>query len=346
MPAIVVQETKRPITAVAHELGHLLGRPHASFACGAGDTDNNGDAEHWPPDEQGFLQGVGVDRRSFRVLFPDRTGGGLGGPFYDFMSYCTYANESVAWISTKGWMEELAVLAVGPPGSSASKQSAKRTLPSASASVVVVQAFIDQHENVSFGKIAAARRALPTSPAPPSEYHVQAFDARGRLIAESPMRVSVGHTDGTVHIIFLNAVIPARDVDAIQITRQGHPIGRRNRPAHAPEVEHVRVRAHHHPGKGDDADRLERSSRTVVTWHTEAGSAKSLTVKLDYSADGGRTWRPIFMGPDRGRASLRPQVLKPSLRARVRVRVSDGFNEVSAASAPFRQYTTTAREPQ
>ena len=199
-----------------------------------------------------------------------------------------------------------------------------------------MQAFIDQRDNVTFGKIAAVRRTPLQSPVPPSEYHVQAFDPRQRLIAESPMRISVGHTDGTVHIIFLDAAISARNVDAIQITRQGHPIARRNRPPHAPEVEHVRVKAHRHSGKKDDADQPDRSPRTEVTWHTEHGSTMLTTVKLDYSVDSGRTWRPIFMGPDRGRASLRPQLLKPSLHARIRVRVSDGFNEVSAVSPVFR----------
>ena len=72
----------RPITAVAHELQHALGRKHAGTrpSCypdpaqlGVG----------WPPDEQGFLQGIGLDPRlgsgggrgPFSVLFPAPTAG-------------------------------------------------------------------------------------------------------------------------------------------------------------------------------------------------------------------------------------------------------------------------------
>jgi hypothetical protein len=151
------------------------------------------------------------------------------------------------------------------------------------------------------------------------------------------MRVAEGHPDRSEHVTFLSGTLPARHVDAIQITRNGVPIARRNRPQRAPEVEHVRVRAHEDDDKNlTTVQPRRRSAGILVTWHTERGSKAPRTVKLDYSVDGGRAWRPIFMGPDRGRVSLRPQLLATSRHARIRVRVSDGFNEVSAVSAPFR----------
>ena len=51
----------RPITSVAHELHHAIGRDHASTC-----TDGNdpGDTEDWPPDQRGLVQGYGIDRRT------------------------------------------------------------------------------------------------------------------------------------------------------------------------------------------------------------------------------------------------------------------------------------------
>ena len=73
----------RPITAVAHELQHALGRKHAGdlASCYAADPEQVGAS--WPPDEQGFLQGIGLDPRlgsgggrgPFAVLYPGANGG-------------------------------------------------------------------------------------------------------------------------------------------------------------------------------------------------------------------------------------------------------------------------------
>ncbi|MGH2875440.1 MAG: hypothetical protein ACRDLV_04245, partial [Solirubrobacteraceae bacterium] len=107
-----VVEWQRPLTSVAHELFHLLGRPHASD-CGGGGS-NGQTAESWPPDQMGYTQSVGLDT----IL-----GSGVhGGPYaiasppgqtwYDFMSYCANAGDTdspltfspaPAWGSTHNW---------------------------------------------------------------------------------------------------------------------------------------------------------------------------------------------------------------------------------------------------
>ena len=108
-----------------HEIGHGLGLVHASNECGGGqdndDDDNLKDAagnnillngkpqsngqvgEPWPPDEQGQIQGIGLDRRNWDIF---RTGSlprtivegypAAGDEYYDFMSYCANINESTA----------------------------------------------------------------------------------------------------------------------------------------------------------------------------------------------------------------------------------------------------------
>jgi hypothetical protein len=73
----------------------------------------------------------------------------------------------------------------------------------------------------------------------------------------------------------------------------------------------------------------------AVRWH--AGNPQHLKLKatIDYSTDGGASWRTIFIGPSTGRAILPSYYFTDSRKAQVRVRVNDGFNETVATSGTF-----------
>jgi hypothetical protein len=100
----VVQDQGRPLTSVAHEMGHLSGRKHAGLGTPP--------VESWPPDGFGEIQGVGIDRRDGSVVFK-----GLGSrsnfdQIFDFMSYAhpdwqAGIGDKAFWISVKGWTEAL-----------------------------------------------------------------------------------------------------------------------------------------------------------------------------------------------------------------------------------------------
>jgi hypothetical protein len=80
-----------------------------------------------------------------------------------------------------------------------------------------------------------------------------------------------------------------------------------------------------------------------VRWSAASPEHLPLTASVDYSYNGGRSWRTIFIGADRGRVSLPGFYFLGSRDARVRVRVNDGFNETAAVSAPF---TAVSAPPQ
>jgi hypothetical protein len=348
LQVMVVRNQTRRLTSVAHELGHMLGRVHASFACNAGDVDNNGPAEHWPPDEQGFLQAVGVDRRNFRVVFPDRTGGPFGGPFFDFMSYCanTDGNDPDSWISEKGWLETIGRVSTGRPGDEARTlgDEARRTASGKPVPVLVVQGFLDLHGNVSVTKIAEGLRR-PSQPAPTSAFELVVFGRHNAVIARQKMDtvVGVGH-NLPAKVVFLSATVPAQRVEAIEILRDGTPLARRERSSAVPVVQDVDVRVRggyrycpgkHHGPKSEYGAEGDEGAETAVTWRSRYAGKTALKAKVDFSADRGMTWRPVFFGPDKHRVVLDNQILTPASAARIRVRLSDGFNEVSAISPPF-----------
>ena len=95
----------RPATSVAHEIQHALGRPHASSGCV---TDPRQAGEAWPPDNLGFLQGIGLvstpgsggGRGPYKIIARSGAPGGPG-EVYDLMGYC--AAETQTTISPKGW---------------------------------------------------------------------------------------------------------------------------------------------------------------------------------------------------------------------------------------------------
>ncbi len=357
LSAMVAQNQLRPLTSVAHELGHMMGRNHASFDCGAGDVDNNGPADHWPPDEHGYIQGVGVDPLSFQVLFPDRTGGNLGGPYYDFMSYCSYGNEAVSWISVRGWNDTLKSLATGAPGSRAPLFVQSKTVrPEKTAdvtAVLVVQGFVDAQGNTYITKVRTDRRP-PRTPRASSPYHLVVLGRSGETLSDTSMSVATGYVHHLGPTRFLSAQVAVSDAASVEIRVNGTPVARRERPNQEPKVWDVDVRPdrapkrngpapkcsgtdehdHEKPGCGEDG---ESSRVTLVKWHSKNPAGVPLTVKVDYSADDGKTWRPVFFGPNRNRVKLSSAMLTSAEHARVRVRLSDGFNEQVAVSRHFRE---------
>ncbi|MBX7213285.1 MAG: IPT/TIG domain-containing protein [Thermoflexales bacterium] len=73
----------------------------------------------------------------------------------------------------------------------------------------------------------------------------------------------------------------------------------------------------------------------TVTWAAGDADGGPLQFGLDYSADNGATWELVLPYVTQNSASFVPGWLPASNTARIRVRVSDGFNTASAMSAAF-----------
>jgi hypothetical protein len=138
------------------------------------------------------------------------------------------------------------------------------------------------------------------------------------------MHTSFGHADSSppTPILTLDAVVPSTGVTSVGVLAGGTTVARRTRSAHRPTVRVVGI-----PSFGP--------RYALVRWRATDRDHDALVVQVDYSGDGGRTWKTVWLGPNRGRAQLPARYLFRSPHASVRVTAGDGFRSTTASSRPF-----------
>lgn len=331
----------RPYTSVAHELGHNLGRQHASGGCGGGA--NGQTAQNWP-DAYGYIRGVGIDFSTpgagggpYKIIagnqgagncstnVPPDCGGASPDQPFDYMSYC--ANDSDAWISDIGWNAILNGYHL------ASEHRALVRAHAAKVSGLRVRGFMTsggaEVTDVTPGQFP------PVTPTPGSSFQAQTLGAGGNVLSTSTLQVNFAHVDrsgGAAPVVFFEGVLPKNGVSGIRILDNGTTVAGRDRSAHAPRVRLLS------PGRGAV---VGRTPLVTVRWKaTDADQAPSdqggLDVALDYSANGGRTFNRIYTGSNIGSVRLPRNYFSRARRARLRITVGDGFNLTTVTSPTFR----------
>ena len=317
----------RPLTAAAHEYGHVLGLPHAGryfskqeSVIGPLDYSCGGFGEGWPPDDSGRLQSTGFDREaSPRRLLVDSDQARV----FDLMSYCAAGVESTSWLSARNWehaFDTLRLIAVRRLAEQIG--AAVRAAPvNASFAVGVV--------GPTGGRIArivpADGDSRPPADVPDSPLRLRSYDAGGTLLLDVGVEVSHSsegrEADGGS---FAGRV--ANGAASVALIRDGAEVDRRSH-SQAPSV---RVLS---PRRGT----VVRAKGSVsVSWEAADGDGDALFASVDYSSDGGRSWRTVFDGPDRGSVKVDGKLLEGASSARFRVGISDGFDETRGVSALFR----------
>jgi hypothetical protein len=84
------------------------------------------------------------------------------------------------------------------------------------------------------------------------------------------------------------------------------------------------------------ATRIGATGDFLAQWNATDPDGDLQDVMLEYSADDGKTYRPIYLGGKSNKVSLPVSFLTKSEQARLRIVVSDGFNQDSAVSAKFK----------
>lgn len=333
----------RPLTSVAHEVVHTLGRPHAGCPNSGGQR-----GEAWPPDEVGLLQGVGIDRRAgsggtagpFRIIAPNQSPSGqtcapaagadctgtARPQFTDLMSYCLPGDpppiaapgESGVWISTRNWTTLLNRMRVGATSPPRGVGATRAPAAASAGPTLQVTALVDSAGRAS---IAGVRRGSgrPTASDSSSPYRIVVRNGAGAAVAAVGVTVEPPSDAGTASVVV--AEVPAAGAARVELVYEGKVIAARPRSAHAPRVGPVKVA----PG----------ARQVEVAWKASDADGDPLTATVEYSADGGRTWRSVA-AVSREPARLAGALFSRSADARVRVTVNDGFDEAAAVSPRFR----------
>ncbi len=324
----IVPDQFRPRTAVAHEVSHLLGRPHASMANGGGA--NGQRAEPWPPDEQGYLQGVGFDWRGRQVLFswemPDRPAG--RSPLWDFMSYAVGASDMQAWISTRGWNNTFERLRFTAPFTAVPQQRFALNWDTAT---LLVQARVRRSGETVISRVSPGfgrgREEQPDSP-----YRLVVRNARGRILASAGMTTAEETADGPGPLTLLDAKVAlaegvsARAAHSVEILHNGVVVASRVRSPNGPRVSGLRA---------VPEDQEPEPGKRTIQWTALDRDGDPIKVKLDYTPDGGCTWYRVYFGPNRGELVVPVEQLPHSVCGQLRLLANDGFNETEVLSRPF-----------
>jgi hypothetical protein len=324
-----------PLISVSHELFHLFGRPHASPGCGStvglGGTGTQS-AEDWPSDQRGFLQSVGL------APVPDPAGSPFrlipispntqSGQWFDFMSYCDHVGDGQpfdtnqnAWVSVHNWNAVLANFGYGPAHDTGSSVPTGHTSAAAVPSLQI-RATVSAGGQVTI--VGVDPVSAPPQPAAASTYQLTGTDASGGRLVQVPMHATFGHSDSrpAQPILMLEGVVPAANLAGIGVLSNGVTLASLRKSAHPPTV-----KLSHIPSFG--------RRFALVRWRAADKDRDPLAIEIDYSGNGGRTFSPIWMGPNRGSARVPARYLFRSTRARIRIAVSDGFQTTTAVSRRF-----------
>ena len=321
---VAVVNARSPLTSVTHEIGHALGRPHAAFACGAEDTDKKGPAETWPPDEMGYIHGVGIDRRTFPYELK-APGVGFQPPWFDFMSYCSSRSDVNTWTSDRGW-DDIANLYRAEVMRAAERRARDVARPSAAGHSLEVTGIIT---SAGAKIIKVGGEPLPPLQSEPnSGLELVARNSGGEEVRRVGMAVEDTHADfeGGGEVLFFTARIPAADVAAVEVESEGTIVADRSRTPHRPKVRIISPTAGMKVGAGRNV---------AVRWEATDEDGDPLLATVAYSPNGGQSWRTIFVGPSDGEAQLPSRFFTGSSEARVRVDINDGFSQDRAVSALF-----------
>jgi hypothetical protein len=326
-----VVNDQRPLTSVAHEIYHGIDFTHAGRSCD--DAVGRGGAEFWVPDDRGLIQGVGADVSSLysspRQLAVKGFFDAEGNPaeFFDFMSYC--AGEGNAWISGLNWTRAASRVAAS---SSAARTAAVRGRPHADASAAGSALGVTAEIGAGGGNILRVEpgRGRLTPPAPGSNVSIRVRDAAGAVVSETPVVVRPTHIDvGATgsNITQVSAVVPAARAASVELVSDGAVLDTLLRSRSAPKVRLLAPRSGAH---------VRSKGSLLVRWKARDADRNRLLAAIDFSADGGRSWKAVALGVRGRRYSVPVELLARTRKARLRVRMSDGWHETAALSRIFR----------
>ncbi len=333
-------EENRPLSAVAHELFHQFGLDHASRECGGGGTPwplKRGETHASeaaalglfsgdPNSTEGFGQLLGIGLRMDSYPYRIVADGVSWTQNMDLMSYCVknaggwLNGDPGVWVSPINWEAVYRRFATSGAASSSAGHRAGRPDVRINRRRLRVLGYMT---GSSFNFTTVGPQVGPPLKTGTSSFTLVARGRRGQILHRTSMAAQEIHQDEVAALLELSAEIPSGGVASVEVLDNGVAVAKRKRPGRRPKVRLIA------PRRGAAVG----GRRSVaVSWRALGAGGKDSSASVDFSGDGGHTWQSVYIGPDRGRARIPGSYLAPSRRARLRVRVNDGFDEAVATS--------------
>jgi hypothetical protein len=303
----------------AHEIGHNLGRMHASNDHG---EDDGGDWEEWPY-PHGGIGTVGFDTsadRARRLARADAV------HWHDLMSYGSGLG---SWISPHTYLalhQNLDFCAGFPPGSVAQGAQRSSAQPPTPQHYWLVTGQLDPPELRTVQRVSA--RLVPAEEPGSSPYAIELQDESGAPLthrAFEPVHEHVGQAESTHR--FRQYLPDTPGVVRVVLFEGQSELASRNASTHAPEVTVTMP---------DASARWPAAGTARVRWVADDADGDELTYIVMYSRDGGALWVNLATGVRTTEYDVDLGDLGGSDgRAVVRVQATDGFNSGFGESAAF-----------
>ena len=239
------------------------------------------------------------------------------------------------WISVLNWSR---LIAFHPPAQAlpAAAYARAAAAHAASAGSLRVIATVDSGGSTSIFDVETRAQtfANPTAGTP---YRFELRDAAGATLASVAAATEGVHNDGGRPGLVLMATLPlVPSATAVVVSADGVELARRTRSAHAPTAVIIS------PRRGT---RIGRTARTLVRWRAHDRDGDRLTTTVDYSPDGGGHWKVVASTAGGSSARVPSRLLSASRNARIRIRVSDGFDVATAISGVTARCWCPSRRP-
>jgi hypothetical protein len=304
----------RPLTSTAHELLHLIGFQHAGQNCPGTGVGSSQQGVPWPPDDRGYIQGVGLDRRPnsggggvYKIIAP-----GVGqSQWYDLMSYCA-SFDADAWLSTVNWSKFVAI----DPAPAAPAPDRPVATAAAAGRIIVDAALVPGGKAMLLG---ASSTTSPATRSTSSRYHIKALGSGGHVIAN--VGVVPEQIDDSP-LMMLTATLRGAGATTLELTSGSHVIATLRRPTPVPSVRltvpHSGLKAAHH--------------QLTIRWRARGARGVTLIAAIQYFASAKLGYQTLAAGITAGSYSVPISMFAHATRIHIRIVINDGFSTTIATS--------------
>jgi len=314
----------------AHEVAHMLGRPHTKVGTQESCENPSPDPSDWPPEyPDAKIQEWGLDGRTFGWLISSSSALKNPSETYDYMSYCwvPYGTppqppRGPAWTSPHTYMQ-LYTQTMRMQAPALTSDSPLASQPYFIASGLV---YTDNTTTLDPIWVITSTSAL-SNPPTGTAYCLDAQNSSGTALTSRCFDLSfTDHLGEPVGVDFFNLMLPyPPGVSRIVLKRGAQELAVRPVSANAPTVTVLS------PNGGET---WAATGAYTITWTAADIDGDTLTYNVFYSPDGSN-WVPVGTGITTTQLAANSAELAGGSEARIQVMASDGVNTTVADSASF-----------